>query len=176
MATVRQKRFARLVAGGTHPEDGSPLCATDAYALAGYACSTWSRNVQTVESSRLARHPVVASLIKEERKRLLRSEKRVQEAQETLILSDSARVLTKLRAWLDGAECSNSQIRAADLLARCAGMLKTDITIENKQRSSSEIETLLAAKLAAFSSEENENEIEREAGIIEELKTSDAVH
>ena len=53
-------------------------------------------------------------------------------------------------------------------------MLKTDITIENKQRSSAEIQTLLAAKLAAFSSEENE--IEREADIIEELKTSDSVH
>ena len=150
MATEKQKRFAKLIANGCD-KDGKPINATDAYVEAGYKALT-PRNAQGVEACRLIVNDTVARLIEEERASIRKFEKKVQKKQEILTLSDTQRVLDKLRTWIDGdIEASTSQLRSAELLARVSGMLRTDISIENKERSSSEIEDLLNSKLAALS-------------------------
>ena len=153
MATIRQKRFAVLCAGGVDPATDDPLTTTDAYALAGYSVANMSRNAQRVEACRLLQNKAVSDLVSVERKRIKASKDRIANQQEILVLSDSERVLTKLRSWLDGEEASSSQIRSAELLAKCVGMMKTDISIENKSRTAAEIENLLLVKLAAIESE-----------------------
>ena len=178
MATIRQKRFAVLCAGGVDPATDDPLTTTDAYALAGYSVANMSRNAQRVEACRLLQNKAVSDLVSVERKRIKASKDRIANQQEILVLSDSERVLTKLRSWLDGSEeASSSQIRSAELLAKCSGMMRTDISIENKARTAAEIENLLLVKLAAIESEiieiEPASSIEVDS---EELKTSDAVH
>mgnify|MGYP006189849881 FL=1 len=150
MATEKQKRFAKLIANGCD-KDGKPINATDAYVEAGYKALK-PRNAQGVEACRLIVNDTVARLIEEERASIRKFEKKVQKKQEILTLSDTQRVLDKLRTWIDGdIEASTSQLRSAELLARVSGMLRTDISIENKERSSSEIEDLLNSKLAALS-------------------------
>ena len=150
MATEKQKRFAKLIANGCDKE-GKPINATDAYVEAGYKALN-PRNAQGVEACRLIVSDTVARLIEEERASIRKFEKKVQKKQEILTLSDTQRVLDKLRTWIDGdIEASTSQLRSAELLARVSGMLRTDISIENKERSSSEIEDLLNSKLAALS-------------------------
>ena len=149
MATEKQKRFAKLIANGCDKE-GKPITATDAYEEAGY--KALSQNAQGVEACRLITNDTVSRLIEEERVVIKKFEKKVQKKKEILALSDTQRVLDKLRTWIDGdIEASTSQLRSAELLARVSGMLRTDISIENKERSSSEIEGLLNSKLAALS-------------------------
>ena len=149
MATEKQKRFAKLIANGCDKE-GKPITATDAYEEAGY--KALSQNAQGVEACRLIANDTVSRLIEEERVVIKKFEKKVQKKKEILALSDTQRVLDKLRTWIDGdIEASTSQLRSAELLARVSGMLRTDISIENKERSSSEIEGLLNSKLAALS-------------------------
>jgi len=150
VATEKQKRFAKLIANGCD-KDGKPINATDAYVEAGYK-ALYPRNAQGVEACRLIANDTVSGLIEEERASIRKFEKKVQKKQEILTLSDTQRVLDKLRTWIDGdIEASTSQLRSAELLARVSGMLRTDISIENKERSSSEIEDLLNSKLAALS-------------------------
>jgi len=149
VATEKQKRFAKLIANGCDKE-GKPITATDAYEEAGY--KALSQNAQGVEACRLITNDTVSRLIDEERVVIKKFEKKVQKKKEILALSDTQRVLDKLRTWIDGdIEASTSQLRSAELLARVSGMLRTDISIENKERSSSEIENLLNSKLAALS-------------------------
>jgi len=149
VATEKQKRFAKLIANGCDKE-GKPITATDAYEEAGY--KALSQNAQGVEACRLITNDTVSRLIEEERVVIKKFEKKVQKKKEILALSDTQRVLDKLRTWIDGdIEASTSQLRSAELLARVSGMLRTDISIENKERSSSEIEGLLNSKLAALS-------------------------
>jgi len=149
VATEKQKRFAKLIANGCDKE-GKPITATDAYEEAGY--KALSQNAQGVEACRLITNDTVSRLIDEERVVIKKFEKKVQKKKEILALSDTQRVLDKLRTWIDGdIEASTSQLRSAELLARVSGMLRTDISIENKERSSSEIEGLLNSKLAALS-------------------------
>tara|TARA_R100001244_G_scaffold39414_1_gene35475 strand:+ start:47 stop:580 length:534 start_codon:yes stop_codon:yes gene_type:complete len=150
VATEKQKRFARLIANGCDKE-GKPITIMDAYEEAGYKALS-SRNAQGVEAYRLVANDTVSRLIDEERVLINKFEKKVQKKKEILALSDTQRVLDKLRMWIDGdIEASTSQLRSAELLARVSGMLRTDISIENKERSSSEIENLLNSKLAALS-------------------------
>jgi len=150
VATEKQKRFAKLIANGCN-KAGKPINATDAYVEAGYKALN-PRNAQGVEACRLIVNDTVARLIEEERAVIRKFEQKVQKKQEILTLSDTQRVLDKLRTWIDGdIEASTSQLRSAELLARVSGMLRTDISIENKERSSSEIEDLLNSKLAALS-------------------------
>jgi len=149
VATEKQKRFAKLIANGCDKE-GKPITATDAYEEAGY--KALSQNAQGVEACRLITNDTVSRLIDEERVVIKKFEKKVQKKKEILALSDTQRVLDKLRTWIDGdIEASTSQLRSAELLARVSGMLRTDISIENKERSSSEIEDLLNSKLATLS-------------------------
>jgi hypothetical protein len=88
--------------------------------------------------------------VEQEREVLRKSEEKIRKSQEVLVISDSERVIGKLRKWIEGEEASTSQIRSCELMARIAGMLRTDISIETKQRSSAEIEVLLAKKLEKF--------------------------
>lgn len=176
MATLRQQRFAELVAAGVDPETDQPLTTTDAYALAGYAVANMSRNAQRVEACRLLQNKAVSDLVDAERARIKASKDRIATRQEMLVISDSERVLTKLRSWLDGAECSSSQIRSAELLARINGLLTQSVEISSKERTAAEIENLLTAKLAAIESEIVDIEAESIEVDSEELKTSDAVH
>ena len=165
VATEKQKRFAKLVANGCD-KDGSPITATDAYVEAGYK-ELLPRHSQRVEASRLVASDTVSQLIEEEMALIKKFENKIQKNQEILILSDSQRVLDKLRTWIDGdIEASTSQLRSAELLARISGMLRTDISIETKERSSSEIKDLLTSKLASLSEigvvEENQEDEEEE--------------
>ena len=176
MATIRQQRFADLCAGGVDPETDDPLTTTDAYALAGYSVSNMSRNAQRVEACRLLQNKAVSDLVDAERARIKASKDRIATRQEMLVISDSERVLTKLSSWLDGAECSSSQIRSAELLARINGLLTQSVEISSKERTAAEIENLLTAKLAAIESEIVDIEAESIEVDSEELKTSDAVH
>ena len=157
MATEKQKRFAKLIANGCD-EDNNPVTATDAYTLAGYK-ELFPRNAQHVEACRLMSSDTVMELIETERAGIAKIEKKIQKKQELLTLSDTQRVLDKLRTWIDGdVEASSGQLRSAELLARVSGMMRTDISIETKERSASEIESLLESKLAALA----------ETGVLEE--------
>ena len=157
MATEKQKRFAKLIANGCD-EDNNPVTATDAYTLSGYK-ELFPRNAQHVEACRLMSSDIVMELIETERAGIAKIEKKIQKKQELLTLSDTQRVLDKLRTWIDGeVEASSGQLRSAELLARVSGMMRTDISIETKERSASEIESLLESKLAALA----------ETGVLEE--------
>ena len=148
MPTQKQQKFAKLVACGM--KDGSPITIVGSYAEAGYQV-LGSRRATQVEACRLLASDTVQELVEQERALLRISERKIRKSQEVLVISDSQRVLDKLRTWIEGEEASTSQIRSAELLARIAGMLRTDISIETKQRSSAEIEGLLEAKLASIS-------------------------
>ena len=148
MATQKQQKFAKLVACGMN--DGQPITIVDSYSAAGYQV-LGSRKATQVEACRLLASDTVQSLVEQERELLRKSEEKVRKSQEILVISDSERVLDKLRKWVDGIEeASTSQIRSTELLAKISGMLRTDISIETKQRSSAEIEVLLAKKLEKF--------------------------
>ena len=95
MATEKQKRFAKLIANGCDKE-GKPINATDAYVEAGYKALN-PRNAQGVEACRLIVNDTVSGLIEEERAAIRKFEKKVQKKQEILTLSDTQRVLDKLR-------------------------------------------------------------------------------
>ena len=149
MATQKQQKFAKLVACGM--KDNEPITIVDSYSAAGYQI-LGSRKATQVEACRLLASDTVQSLVEQERELLRKSEEKIRKSQEILVISDSERVLDKLRKWVDGIEeASTSQIRSTELLAKISGMLRTDISIENKQRSVAEIEVLLAAKLASIS-------------------------
>ena len=176
MATARQKAFARLVARGTD-DIGQPITLVDAYEAAGYKALT-PRNAQRVEACRLMASRTVSELIEHERVLLQQSEKRIQQKQEVLVLRDSERVLEKLRDWMDGiTEATNSEIRAAELLGKSAGLFQTNINVETKTRSVSEIESLLEAKLAALTShDEGEESIDDIADVLPLENDGSSVH
>ena len=171
MATEKQKRFARLIANGCD-ENNDPVTATDAYTLAGYK-ELFPRNAQRVEACRLLASKTIGELIDVERKIISQNQEKIRKKQELLVLSDSQRVLDKLRTWIDGEiEATSSQLRSAELLARVSGMMRTDISIESKERSSSEIESLLEAKLASIAEISNEFNTED----VDELPDHKPVH
>ena len=147
MATQKQQKFAKLVASGL--KNNEPITIVDAYGAAGYQV-LGSRKATQVEACRLLASDTVQSLVEQERELLRKSEEKIRKSQEVLVISDSQRVLDKLRTWIEGEEASTSQIRSCELLAKISGMLRTDISIETKQRSSAEIEVLLAKKLEKF--------------------------
>jgi hypothetical protein len=148
MPTQKQQKFAKLVACGM--KDGSPITIVDSYSAAGYQI-LGSRKATQVEACRLLASDTVQELVEQERELLRKSEEKVRKSQEILLISDSDRVIGKLRKWIEGEEASTSQIRSAELMARIAGMLRTDISIETRERSAAEIKVLLAAKLASIS-------------------------
>jgi len=165
MATQKQQKFAKLVARGSD-SDGTPITIVDAYGAAGYQV-LGSRKATQVEACRLLASDTVQSLVEQERELLRKSEEKIRKSQEVLVISDSQRVLDKLRTWIEGEEASTSQIRSCELLAKISGMLRTDISIETKQRSSAEIEVLLAKKLASISGSVDFDGADTDTGEIE---------
>ena len=111
MATQKQQRFAKLVARGSD-SDGTPITIVDAYGAAGYQV-LGSRKATQVEACRLLASDTVQSLVEQEREVLRKSEEKVRKSQEVLVISDSQRVLDKLRAWIEGEEATTSQLTSA---------------------------------------------------------------
>jgi hypothetical protein len=147
MATQKQQKFAKLVACGMN--DGQPITILDSYSKAGYQV-LGSRKATQVEACRLLASDTVQSLVEQERELLRKSEEKVRKSQEILVISDSERVLDKLRKWIEGEDATTSQLRSAELLGKAASLFQNNLNIETKQRSSAEIESLLQAKLASL--------------------------
>ena len=165
MATQKQQRFAKLVARGSD-SDGTPITIVDAYGAAGYQV-LGSRKATQVEACRLLASDTVQSLVEQEREVLRKSEEKVRKSQEVLVISDSQRVLDKLRAWIEGEEATTSQLRSAELLGKAASLFQNNLNIETKQRSAAEIEGLLAKKLAAISGSVDFDGADTDTGEIE---------
>ena len=147
MATQKQQKFAKLVACGMN--DGQPITILDSYSKAGYQV-LGSRKATQVEACRLLASDTVQSLVEQERELLRKSEEKVRKSQEILVISDSERVLDKLRKWIEGEDATTSQLRSAELLGKAASLFQNNLNIETKQRSSAEIESLLRAKLTSL--------------------------
>ena len=147
MATQKQQKFAKLVACGMN--DGQPITILDSYSKAGYQV-LGSRKATQVEACRLLASDTVQSLVEQERELLRKSEEKVRKSQEILVISDSERVLDKLRKWIEGEDATTSQLRSAELLGKAASLFQNNLNIETKPRSSAEIESLLQAKLASL--------------------------
>ena len=139
--TKKQREFARLVASGDYS-------IVESYQQAGY--TILSRAAQRVEACRLLSSETVSALVELERAKLAKTRARIEKNQEAMVLSDSQRILDKLRIWLDGEAASTSQLKSAELLAKISGMLRTEVSIETKERDSETISLELEQKLAAL--------------------------
>ena len=139
--TKKQREFARLVASGDYS-------IVESYQQAGY--TILSRAAQRVEACRLLSSETVSALVEQERAKLAKVRARIEKNQEAMVLSDSQRILDKLRIWLDGEAASTSQLKSAELLAKISGMLRTEVSIETKERDSETISLELEQKLAAL--------------------------
>jgi len=141
-----------LVAAGTRDgtPQGDPVTLVEAYEISGYA-PLGSRAAQRVEACRLLSSETVSALVEQERVKLAKVRARIEKNQEAMVLSDSQRVLDKLRIWLEGNEAaSTSQLKSAELLGRSCSLFKDVSEHIKTERSSDDIQQTLEEKLAAL--------------------------
>ena len=140
--TKKQREFAKLVASGDYS-------IVESYQQAGY--TILSRAAQRVEACRLLSSETVSALVEQERAKLAKTRARIEKNQEAMVLSDSQRVLDKLRIWLEGNEAaSTSQLKSAELLGRSCSLFKDVSEHIKTERSSDDIQQTLEEKLAAL--------------------------
>jgi hypothetical protein len=131
--TEKQTAFCEGVAKG--------LCLSDAY-RAAYDTKNMQPKQVWEEASKLASHPKVAPMliqISEEKAQHLRM----------LASSDAASAIEVFRKLMTSADTDASKIRAAELLAKAAGVFTEKVEVTDKtDRSASEIEQAIKDRLA----------------------------
>ena len=100
--TAKQVRFANLLASGKHT-------LVDAYCLS-YATEKMTQTTRRNEASKLASNPVIAAMVETEKMRLTNIEAQAERQKSIQTISDTERVLSRLRLWLDNPPDSPLQL------------------------------------------------------------------
>lgn len=130
--TEKQLAFAEGVASG--------MTLSDAY-RAAYDTSQSTDKTVWENACRLVRHHKVKT-------RLEQIAREREEARRMLASSDAAAALEVLRRMMERADSDATKVRAAELLAKAAGVFTDKVEIEDKtDRSASEIEHQIADRL-----------------------------
>jgi hypothetical protein len=131
--TEKQTAFCEAIASG--------LCLSDAYRKA-YETKNMQPKQVWEEASKLASHPKVAP-------RLIQiSEEKAQHLR-MLASSDAAAAVEVFRKLMSSADTDASKIRAAELLAKAAGVFTDKVEVTDKtDRSVSELEQAIKDRLA----------------------------
>lgn len=130
--TEKQLAFAEGVASG--------MTLSDAY-RAAYDTSQSTDKTVWENACRLVRHHKVKT-------RLEQIAREREEARRMLASSDAAAALETLRRMMERADSDATKVRAAELLAKAAGVFTDKVEIEDKtDRSASEIEHQIADRL-----------------------------
>lgn len=130
--TEKQLAFAEGVASG--------MTLSDAY-RAAYDTSQSTDKTVWENACRLVRHHKVKA-------RLEQIAREREEARRMLASSDAAAALETLRRMMERADSDATKVRAAELLAKAAGVFTDKVEIEDKtDRSASEIEHQIADRL-----------------------------
>ena len=133
--TPKQAHFARCVAQG--------MTQADAYREAYDPKQSTAATIHTLASRVMGRVEVrsrVEALIKARERAVVAS-----------ALTDRDKVLSRLRAWLEGTEEADSnRLRAAELLGKASGLFTTDISVTTKERDSSAVAAEIEARLGAL--------------------------
>ena len=134
--TPKQAHFARCVASG--------MTQADAYREAyDPKQGTTAASIHTLASRLMGQVEIrsrVDALIKARERAVVAS-----------ALSDRDKVLSRLRAWLEGTEEADSnRLRAAELLGKASGLFTTDISVTTKERDSSAVAAEIEHRLAAL--------------------------
>ena len=134
--TPKQAHFARCVASG--------MTQADAYREAyDPKQGTTAASIHTLASRLMGQVEIrsrVDALIKARERAVVAS-----------ALTDRDKVLSRLRAWLEGTEEADSnRLRAAELLGKASGLFTTDISVTTKERDSSAVAAEIEHRLAAL--------------------------
>jgi len=134
--TPKQAHFARCVASG--------MTQADAYREAySPKPDITAASVHTLASRLMGKVEIrsrVEALIKARERAVVAS-----------ALTDRDKVLSRLRAWLEGTEEADSnRLRAAELLGKASGLFTTDISVTTKDRDSSQVAAEIEARLGAL--------------------------
>ena len=134
--TPKQAHFARCVAQG--------MTQADAYREAyDPKQGTTAASIHTL-ASRLMGQVEIRSRVDA----LIRARERAVVAS---ALTDRDKVLSRLRAWLEGTEEADSnRLRAAELLGKASGLFTTDINVTTKERDSSAVAAEIESRLGAL--------------------------
>lgn len=133
--TDKQRRFAELVASGQHSQSA-------AYKLAGYGSGSSPKTIRQAASRLMTNADIIATIEAE------RARKRAAEAAASYSLRD--KVMTKLEEAMDMDTLSQTQLRAAELLARASGLLNQTVSVESVDRSAEQVTADLEQRLAAL--------------------------
>ena len=134
--TPKQAHFARCVASG--------MTQADAYREAyDPKQGTTAASIHTLASRLMGQVEIrsrVDALIKARERAVVAS-----------ALTDRDKVLSRLRAWLEGTEEADSnRLRAAELLGKASGLFTTDISVTTKERDSSAVAAEIEHRLAGL--------------------------
>ena len=134
--TPKQAHFARCVAQG--------MTQADAYREAyDPKQGTTAASIHTLASRLMGQVEIrsrVDALVKARERAVVAS-----------ALSDRDKVLSRLRAWLEGTEEADSnRLRAAELLGKASGLFTTDISVTTKERDSSAVAAEIEHRLAGL--------------------------
>ena len=139
--TAKQTRFANLLAAGQHT-------LVEAYCLS-YATDSMTQTTRRNEASKLASNPVISAMVQTEKLRLTNIAAQVERQKSIQTVSDTERVLSRLRTWLDNPPDSPLQLRASEILARAIGLNGSTIEIKQEQSSSDLLQSINAILLNA---------------------------
>ena len=134
--TPKQAHFARCVASG--------MTQADAYRESyNPKQGTTAASIHTLASRLMGQVEIrsrVDALIKARERAVVAS-----------ALTDRDKVLSRLRAWLEGTEEADSnRLRAAELLGKASGLFTTDINVTTKERDSSAVAAEIESRLGAL--------------------------
>ena len=139
--TAKQVRFANLLASGKHT-------LVDAYCLS-YATEKMTQTTRRNEASKLASNPTIAAMVETEKARLTNIEAQAERQKSIQTISDTERVLSRLRLWLDNPPDSPLQLRASEILARAIGLNGSTLEIKQEQSSTDLLQSINAILINA---------------------------
>lgn len=131
--TVKQRKFAENVVSGMNLADS-------------YRNSYDASDMKPASVQRRAAELMVDGKIRACIEALQRE---MRERVQVVTVSDRDKVATKLRAWLDGEQASQSQLRAAELLGKACGMFR-DVVEDHRERPAALVAAELEARLTAL--------------------------
>ena len=134
--TAKQIKFANLLASGKHT-------LVDAYSLS-YETENMTQTTRRNEASKLASNPVIAAMVETEKVRLSHIAAQTERQKSIQTMSDTERVLSRLRLWLDNPPDSPLQLRASEILARAIGLNGSILEIKQEQSSSDLLKSINA--------------------------------
>ena len=101
------------------------------------------------EASKLASNPVIAAMVETEKMRLTNIAAQTERQKSIQTISDTERVLSRLRLWLDNPPDSPLQLRASEILARAIGLNGSTLEIKQEQSSTDLLQSINAILINA---------------------------